>query len=108
MLVGIEVGDAVGLDSVLEGGLALARRVVGASTSGVVGAVAIDVEVVVSVVALQEDCALANVTAVDGASGEGTGKLVVTLSGLVSLVATLERILPNDLRQKNGVIELTL
>lgn len=89
MLVGIQVRNAVGLDGVLEGGLALARRVVGASTSRVVSAIAVDIKVVVAVVALQEDCALADVTAVDRATGEGTGKLVVALSGLNSSVALL-------------------
>lgn len=90
MLVGVEIWDAVGLDGVLEGCLALARRVVGASTSRVVGAVAVDVEVVVAVVALQKDCALADITAVDGATGEGAGKLVFALSGLVPLVSLLQ------------------
>lgn len=94
MLVGVEVRNAVGLDGVLEGGLALARGVVGASTSRVVGTVAVNVEVVVAVVALQEDCALANITAVDGTAGEGTGELVIALARLMLLAGTLKETMP--------------
>lgn len=57
--VGIKVGDAIGGDGILEGSLALARGVIGTGTAGSVGAVAVNVHVVVvAAAALEEDGAV--------------------------------------------------
>lgn len=74
--VGIEVGDAVLLHIVLEGGLALSAGVIGAFTSRVVGTIAVDVEiVVVAGLALEED-GIRQVSTVDGTAREGGGELL--------------------------------
>lgn len=66
--VGVEVRDAVALHGVLEGCLAVARRIVGAVASLVVSAVAVHIHVVVAVGALEKD-GIGDVAAEDGVSG---------------------------------------
>lgn len=65
----IEIADAVVAHRVLERSLALARGIIRAVASMVVGAVAVNVHVVVLVVSLEED-GVGDIAAVDGAAAE--------------------------------------
>lgn len=71
MDIGIQIRNAKVLNSVLEGGLALAAGVVLAGSGRSVGTIAVDVQVVVVVVGLEEDCVV-QVTTVAGAALEGS------------------------------------
>lgn len=70
--VGVQVRNAVARDGVFEGGLALTTGVVGAVSSGVVGAIAVDIHVVILALTLEE-YGVGNVTTVAGASVKSFG-----------------------------------
>lgn len=80
--VGVEVGNTVALDCVLEGSLALAAGVVGAVAAAVVGAVAVDIHVVVVALAALEVDDVLDIAAVGGATRECARELVLASSGL--------------------------
>lgn len=79
--VGIEIADTKVLHSALEGRLALSRGIIGTVASMVVGAVTVNVHVVVLVVALEED-GVGDVAAVDGAPAECSREGIATAAAL--------------------------
>lgn len=70
--VGIEIGNTVRLDGVLEGRLPLATGVVCAAAGRVVGAVAVNVHVVVVAAAPLEEDGVGDISAVGRAAAEGS------------------------------------
>lgn len=70
VLVRIQIRDAVRLDGVLEGSLALAAGIVGATAGRVVGAITVNVHVVIVARASLEEDGVGNVGAVRGASAK--------------------------------------
>lgn len=69
--VGIEIGNTVHLDGVLEGRLPLATGVVCAAAGRVIGAVAVNVHVVIVAAAPLEEDGVGEISAIERAAAEG-------------------------------------
>ena len=76
--VGIEVRDAERPHGVLEGGLALASGVIGTSTSRVVGAITVNIQVVIIACAALEENSAGQVATVCRAAAKSARQLVGT------------------------------
>jgi hypothetical protein len=70
--VGVQVRDAVARNGVFESGLALTTGVIGAVSSGVVGAIAVNIHVVILALTLEKN-GIGNVTTVTGSSVKDIG-----------------------------------
>lgn len=79
--IGIQVRNAVLRDSVDKGSLALTRGVIAAVAARVVGSVAVNVQVVILTITLEED-GVGQITTVDGAAAEGIRESAVTATVL--------------------------
>lgn len=82
MDVGVQILDAIFFDSVHESSFALATGIIRAGSSRPVGAIAVNVHVViVARLSLEED-GVGDVAAVDGAAAESRGQLLGASAGL--------------------------